>query len=321
MLALDQLGSREAHQAMKAEILDREARHHAARERRSSQKLVPLLGVFLRGFSIRAGLREIADESSREAIARSRRILHLLNREGGREEGSARREEHRSVFTALNDQHGWTQLADELRGAENVALTGEQIRFSLVDRENIYAAKGFLQLLGFSGDPEVHAVASHETRFLDLIQYALLKNGIDIGQENIRSVAMSRAQLWIEVLKNIERGGESLRFVQVRIIRAHPVKGFALRDLDAVHIDLASGEPIQVRFREVFSHDADDVDGSVKGRGHGEVVDGPSKHGLGFAGGSINRVKGQRTHSEDGRRMRFHIGWLKEVSRIGPSCQ
>lgn len=238
MLAVNQLALLEALQAVKAEVFNGEACHHAACENCTAEKLVPLFWVLLGHVAMSTLLSKKAHECASKAVACARWVDNGVDEECRSEECATWREKNCAVFAALDDDGRWAHSADDFSSASDVLLTREKKRFAFVNRQDVDAAESFLELFELAGDPEVHAVASDEAWGLHLIKNALLKNWVDVCQEDMGCFGMGWAELWIEVFEHVQSSGQGLRFVHVVVVRACPVEGLTWNDLNARNIDL-----------------------------------------------------------------------------------
>src|SRR5260221_1371267 len=104
-------------------------------------------------------------------------------------------------------------------------FVGKLARFGIVDHQNVDVFETLGQLGGSAFDPIIHGVESDVLwRTLDLLQYAALQIGSDVGQENVFGISEFLRQFRIEIGENVEVGDQGFALVQVLGIFSSPEK-------------------------------------------------------------------------------------------------
>ncbi|MNT90838.1 hypothetical protein D3C72_2318390 [compost metagenome] len=86
--------------------------------------------------------------------------------------------------------------------------------------------------------------------------------------------------------------------VEILVVEALPAEGLALDPLQALDVDAAATEQLDVLLGEVGAHDTDQVDGREEARRHGGVSGGSAERLDHFSTGRPDRI--QRDRSDDG---------------------
>ena len=121
-------------QALRAKALHRKRAHHSAIEQRA-----------LEHFPVDLSLRcDVSHESAGKGIARTSRILYLIDGKRGRAkrmrsdaEGAFTEENRCAVFAVLDDQRLRPQGQNLIRGAQQILLVREHPGFGVVDQQHI----------------------------------------------------------------------------------------------------------------------------------------------------------------------------------------
>src|SRR6185312_5058747 len=109
-----------------------------------------------------------------------------------------------------------------------------------------------------------------------------LKDGIDVGEEEIVGVLVLGGNAGREALEDVQLRVEGLRLVEVGDVGAGPGEAFAAGVLDAAGVNAAAGEDGFIFRSKVLADDGDNAHvGEVTG-GEGEVGGGSAEAPLGF---------------------------------------
>ena len=133
-------------------------------------------------------------------------------------------------------------------------------------------------------DPVVHGVAAGELHAVHLRAHAPLQRGLDVAEQEIRRGAVGFRQLGLEIGEDVEVGAQGGAVVHVGGVDAGPEEGLSAGDaLQAVEIDFARGEEIEVFLREIVAHHGDDLDRGEIAGGERNVGGGSAQHAIDFA--------------------------------------
>ncbi|MNX84360.1 hypothetical protein D3C86_1161530 [compost metagenome] len=276
-------------QAIAAELLNVVRRHDAAQDDGAAQVLVREV----------IGVGQVTQEAAREAVAGAGGVRDLLDGVGGRDEDVAVvLDEHGAVLALLDDDGLGTKLEDALGGLEEVVGLAELTRLALVEQGDVDPLEGLDQRSALARDPEVHGVADHELGALHLVEHQALELGIDVTQEEVLALGVGLGELGLEVREDVQVRHEGVRRVEVLIVEPLPAEGLALDPLQALDVDAAAAEQLDVLFGEVGADNAHEVDGREEARRHGGVGGGSAERLDHFSARRPDRI--QRDRSDDG---------------------
>ena len=186
------------------------------------------------------------------------------------------------------------------RRLHEVPLPAQLAGLLVVDEEDLHLLEGLPQLRRLAVDPEVHRVAGHDPRPLDLLEDLPLQHGIDVAEEDELRVAVAGGDLRLEELEDVEVGADRVAGVEVERVLALPVEGLPVHPLEALEVDGPAAERGELLLPEVVADDPDEVDRTEEGSGHREEGRAPAEHPLGPAEGRLDRVVGDAPDDEDG---------------------
>src|SRR5256885_3988782 len=89
-----------------------------------------------------ARLSEVAEQPSREGVAGTPRVAHLVEGIGRRPEGAIRGEQQSAIFGTFDDHGAWTEPEYLLGGLEHVVRAAKLPRLGLVDGADVDAGHG-----------------------------------------------------------------------------------------------------------------------------------------------------------------------------------
>src|SRR6185312_3345473 len=244
---------------------------------------------------------DVAEEASGEGIARAGGIDYLCERQGGNAEGMAwvavlakgavAEESGGSVLAVLDDEALGAHFENLLGGADKIVVAGEELGFAVVDEQRVEAGEHAGEVGGVIVDPVIHGVAADEFGSRHFGAHISLKDGIDVGEEEVVGVLVFGGNARREALEDVQFRVEGLRLVEVGDVGAGPGEAFAAGMLDAAGINAAAGEDGFIFRSKVFADDGDNAHvGEVAG-GEGEVGGGSAEAPLGLSGRGFNGVK------------------------------
>src|SRR5690242_8159104 len=278
-------------EAVRAELLYGEAPEDGAVDHGAAKGRI--------GFLAASG--EVAHKTSGEGIAGAGGIVGLFERKCGNAEDAVLIDEHGTVFAALHDQRGRPHFEDVAGGAEKIVFVRKLASFGIVDDENIDVLERFAKFPGSALDPVVHGIERDELGALfDLMENAALEIGSDVGEEDVLGGTIGFRQLGIELGEAVELRGDGDAFVEIFRIAAGPKKRLPRRAFETKRIDGTALEDGGVEFGEIVADNGDEIHGSEKAGGHGEVGGGTAHDAVDLAVRAFESVKGYGTDDEKG---------------------
>jgi hypothetical protein len=131
-------------------------------------------------------------------------IEHVLERIGRREEDRALLEQERAVLALLDDHDRRAALHDPARGLHEVRAVRQLASLAVVQRDEVDVLDQLDEIGTAALDPEIHRVARHELRALDLTQHVELQARIDVGEKDEGRAAELRRNLRAEMREHTE---------------------------------------------------------------------------------------------------------------------
>ena len=247
------LGGVHGFEALEAEGFDIVTSEHAAID----DGLFQQFECYLPGSSVR---RQKASQSTGKAIASARRIMDVLERIRGAAEKLGLGTEEQATMLAFFDSHiTRAHRANGLAGFNETRFASKLPGFSIVEDEHVHAGDEFGERLFGDVDPEIHRIRDHKSRLGDLVQNMVLEIGSDVRQKNKGGIVVFLRQCGREMLEDIERDGQRLAGIHVPHVFAGPTEGLTGNDLKTLQIDAAIAKEVDVLFREILTHDADQI--------------------------------------------------------------
>src|SRR6266403_359263 len=148
-------------------------------------------------------------------------------------------------------------------------------------------------------DPVVHGIQRGDFRaLLDLMKHVPLQIWRDVGKENVFRAAIFFRQAWLELSEHVQLRRQRYALVQVLRIAAGPEKCLAIGAFQSVDI---AGAPVKnpaIHFREVVTHDPNQVYVRKETRRHREISGRSTKRPLHLSIRAFQSVERDGTHNE-----------------------
>ena len=242
--------------------------------------------------------REIAHEAAGERVTGPRGIEDVLERIRRREEDFTFTEHERAVLALLHDDELRPAAHDPPRCLDEIVLLRELARLALVEGDEIDARQQLEELGTPALDPEVHRVARHQLRPVDLRQDVELKARVDVPEKDIFRATEWFRNLGPEVREDAEVGLEGLGDVQVVAIAPAPTERSSLGVFESREIDTALRQRLELLHGVITADDADELHAAEMTRGRREERRRAAKDVLGFAERRLHRIERDRTDYE-----------------------
>ena len=124
-----------------------------------------------------------------------------------------------------------------------------------------------------------------------LVEHVGLDGGAEIGEQHEGRIAIGGGQLRQELLQHAELGGDGAAVVHVDFVFAGPMERLAIGDFQPREVNAVTAVKVEVAFREIPAHDADEVDGREETGGDGGVTGGPAEQSRVAGLGGFDGVK------------------------------
>ncbi len=197
-------------EAVHAEFFAAETSHDGAVDDSSAE----VAAAEVAGFEVEALGREIAEESARETVACACGVENVFEKVARHDEEGIAAEEHRSVFSAFNDESMGANIEDLRSRFLQVGFAREHFGFAVVDEQEIPIADCRQKFIAEIFDPEVHGVAAGEANAVHLGSDAALQGGLDVSEQQVffRTVAFREFRI---------EGGEDVQLSRQRFAIVH----------------------------------------------------------------------------------------------------
>lgn len=242
---------------------------------------------------------EVAHHATGEGIACAGWVDDLIGGESREDEEVGGGAEEAAVLAFFDDDELGAHFEDGISGGDEVFVVGEQASFAVVEDEAMDSFEEVSQLSAFVVDPEVHGVGDDECGGGQVVDHALLEEGVGIGKEDMGGIAEGFGDGGCVFGEDVEVDLDGGGFVEVFEVGAMPAEGFgAFSDFEACGIDGTGVEDGEVLWGAVVADGADEADGGEEGGGIGEVDSGAADDVIAFSGGSFDGIDADRTCDE-----------------------
>ena len=248
----------------------------------------PLLGHVARA-------RQLAHEAAGEGVTGTRRVEDLFERKRRHGEHRVGGELNHPVLAALDEHPLRTHRQQPPRRLDDVALAAQQPRLFVVDDQNADAPEQLLQRAARLADPMVHRVAPDDAGRRQLVEHHGLQLRIDVGQEDVLRIAMTRRQLRLEIGEDVELQVQRVALVHVLVIAPGPRAGEPAAPLQAGQIDAALREELDLVLRKVLADRRHHLHRREEARGHRKVGRRATQGAIDFAMRGFDGIKEDRS--------------------------
>ena len=136
----------------------------------------------------------------------------------------------------------------------------------------------------------------------------VLEIGSDVRQKNKGGIVVFLRQCGREMLEDIERDGQRLAGIHVPHVFAGPTEGLTRNDLKTLQIDAPIAKEVDVLFREILTHDADQIHRTKIRSGNRTVGSGATQQVFVLSELRFDVIQANGTNDKNGHRretMRF----------------
>src|SRR5262249_31436481 len=106
---------------------------------------------------------------------------------------------------------------------------------------------------------------------------------INVAQKDILRVAIGIGQIGDEAREDVQMELDGVAHVQIFVVTPAPVKSVAAFPLEALKVNAAAAEQIEIFIGKILADDADDSHGRKEARAHGEIGRRAAQDALGGA--------------------------------------